>query len=113
MKEFIGRVTYPLRFATSSRLTSAERLTHSSISFIGVSMSFVSTERGAVSFGVFDLSSLLDFLSFLDLAAGDLETREDLFVLKGESVRPLFDRPLRVRTPSLAVFERGVGAWFM
>lgn len=69
-------------------------------------MSLVRTERGAVSFGVFDLSSL-DFLSFLVRVAGDLETR--LLVLKGESVRPRVERPERVRIPSLAVLERGVG----
>ena len=69
-------------------------------------MSFVRTERGAVSLGVLDLS-ILDFLSFLIRAAGDFETL-DLLVLKGESVRRV-ERPLLVRIPSLAVLERGVG----
>jgi hypothetical protein len=68
-------------------------------------MSLVRIESGAVSLGVFDLSSLL-FLFFF-LGAGDPETL-DLLVLKGESVR-LLERPLLVRTPSLAVLERGVG----
>ena len=70
-------------------------------------MSLVKTERGAVSLGVLDLSSLLGFFSFLVLAAGDFETR-DLLVLKGESVRRV-ERPLRVRIPSLAVLLHGVG----
>lgn len=74
-------------------------------------MSLVKTDRGAVSFGVLDLSSLL-FLSFLVRRAGDLDTL-DLLVLNGESVLPLVDRPLLVRTPSLAVFERGVGGLWM
>ena len=69
-------------------------------------MSLVSTESGAVSLGVLDLS-ILDFFSFLVLDAGDLDTRA-LLELKGESVR-LVERPLRVRTPSLAVLERDVG----
>lgn len=111
MNEFIGRVTYPLRFSTSFRLVSADRCTQPSMSFMGTSMSLVRIESGAVSLGVFDLSSLLGFLSFLDLGAGDFETR-DLLVLKGESVR-LAERPLRVRTPSLAVPERGVGGLWM
>lgn len=63
-------------------------------------------DSGAVSFGILDLSSLL-FFSFLR-GAGDLDTR-DLLVLNGESVLVLVDRPLRVRTPSLAVLDRGVG----
>lgn len=71
-------------------------------------MSFVSTERGAVSFGVLAFSRTLDFLSLLDLGAGDLEIA-DLLVLNGESVRPLVERPLLVRTPSVSVLERGVG----
>ncbi len=76
------------------------------MSFMGTSRSFVKTDRGAVSFGVLDLSSLLDL--GLDFAAGDLEMRE----LKGESVRPRVERPERVRTPSLAaVLERGVGGF--
>lgn len=73
-------------------------------------MSFVNTERGAVSLGALALSTLLDFaLSFLGFADGDLEFL-DLVVLKGESVRPRVDRPLRVRTPS-SVLERGVGGF--
>lgn len=111
MNEFIGRVTYPLRFSASFRLTSAGRCTQLSMSFSGTSISFVNTESGAVNLGVLDLSSLLDFLSFLDLVAGDLEIR-DLLVPKGESVR-LVERPLRVRMPSLAVAERGVGGWWI
>ena len=107
MNEFIGRVTYPLRFSTSFLRVSGDRCTQASISFTGVSMSLVKIDRGAVSFGVLDLSSLLDFLSFFDRAAGDFDTR-DLLVLKGESVL-LAERPLRVRTPSLAVLLRGVG----
>ena len=70
-------------------------------------MSLVSTERGAVSWGVLDLSSLL-FLPFLALPMGDLETL-DLDVLKGESVR-LAVRPLLVRMPSLGL---GVGGFWM
>lgn len=77
------------------------------MSLSGTDMSLVSTERGAVSLGVLARSTL-DFLSFLERAAGDLETL-DLVVLKGESVRPRVERPLRVRMPSLAVLERGVG----
>ena len=77
------------------------------MSLSGVSISLVRTDKGAVSFGVLDLSNLLAFLSFLGRADGDLETL-DFPVLKGESVRPLVDRPLRVRTPSSG-FERGVG----
>lgn len=69
-------------------------------------MSFVRMDKGAVSLGVLDLSSLLAFF-FLDRGIGDFDTL-DLLTLKGESVR-LVDRPLLVRTPSLAVFERGVG----
>ena len=69
-------------------------------------MSLVSTERGAVSFGVFDLSSF-DFFSFFGFTDGDFEIRA-LLTLKGESVR-LVERPLLVRIPSLAVFDRGVG----
>ncbi|KAI7498716.1 hypothetical protein KC357_g266 [Hortaea werneckii] len=65
-----------------ARRREAGRLTHSSMSLRGTDMSLVRTERGAVSFGVFDLSSL-DFLSFLVRVAGDFETR--LLVLKGES----------------------------
>ena len=80
------------------------------MSLSGTFMSFVKTERGAVSLGVLDLSSLLGFFSFLDRAAGDLETL-DLSVPKGESVRRV-DRPLRVRTPS-SVLERGVGGLWM
>ena len=107
MKEFIGRVTYPLRLATSWCRTSAGRLTQASMSLSGTSISLVRTERGAVSFGVLDLSTFPAFLSFRVRADGDLETL-DLLVLKGESVRPRVDRPLLVRTPS-SVFERGVG----
>lgn len=74
-------------------------------------MSFVKMERGAVSLGVLDLSSLLTFLSFFERAAGDLDGR-DLLVLNGESVRPLVERPDLVRTPS-SVLERGVGGLWM
>lgn len=77
------------------------------MSLSGTSISLVNTDKGAVSFGVFDLSSLLAFFSFRGRVEGDLEFL-DLPVLKGESVRPLVDRPLRVRTPS-SVFDRGVG----
>jgi len=66
-------------------------------------MSLVNTERGAVSWGVFDLSSLL-FLAFLALPMGDIDIL-DLLVLKGESVL-LVVRPLLVRMLSL---ELGVG----
>jgi hypothetical protein len=66
-------------------------------------MSFVNTESGAVSWGVFDLSSLL-FLVFLDLLMGDIDIL-DLLVLKGESVLRVV-RPLLVRMPSLGL---GVG----
>ena len=76
----------------------------------GTVISLVKTERGAVSFGVFDLSSLF-FFSFLDRGAG--ERVLDLPVLNGESVRPLVERPLLVRMPSLAVLERGVGGLWM
>lgn len=71
-------------------------------------MSLVSTESGAVSLGVLAFSRTLDFFSFLDLATGDFDTL-DLLVLNGESVRPLVERPLRVRTPSVSVVDRGVG----
>ena len=107
MNEFMGRVTYPFRFSASFILVSAARCTHPSISLSGTSMSLVSTESGAVNLGIFERSSLLDFLSFFDFAAGDFDTR-DLLVLNGESVR-LVERPLRVRTPSLSVADRGVG----
>ena len=70
-------------------------------------MSFVNTESGAVSFGVLAFSSTFDFRALAERAAGDFETR-DLVVLSGESVI-LVDRPLRVRTPSVSAFERGVG----
>jgi hypothetical protein len=70
---------------------------------MGTSMSFVNAESGAVSCGVFDLSSLL-FLAFLDLLMGDIDIL-DLLVLKGESVL-LVVRPLLVRMPSLGL---GVG----
>lgn len=106
MKEFIGRVTYPLRFSTSLSLSSTGRLTHASMSRTGVTMSLVSTDSGAVSRGVLDLSSLL-FLSFF-FGAGDLEVL-DLLVLNGESVCVRADRPLLVRMPSLVVFDLGVG----
>jgi hypothetical protein len=66
-------------------------------------MSFVNTESGAVSWGVFDLSSLL-LLVFLDLLMGDIDIL-DLLVLKGESVLRVV-RPLLVRMPSLGL---GVG----
>lgn len=68
-------------------------------------MSFVNTDKGAVSFGVFDLSSL-PFLAFLGRATGEFDIRS--LTLNGESLR-LDERPLRVRIPSLAVFDRGVG----
>lgn len=71
-------------------------------------MSLVRTDRGAVSLGVLDLSSLL-FFSFLARTAGDLVTL-DLLELNGESVR-LAERPLLVRTPSLPVLDRGVGGF--
>ena len=69
-------------------------------------MSFVRTDSGAVSLGVLDLSSLLAFLSFRVRVDGDLDAL-DLLTLKGESLRPAVDRPLRVRMPS-SVVERGV-----
>ena len=79
------------------------------MSLTGTSRSLVRTESGAVSFGVLAFSRTFDFFSFLlDLAAGDLETL-DLVVLKGESVRPLVERPLLVRMPSVSVGDRGVG----
>ena len=76
------------------------------MSLTGIVISLVKTDRGAVSLGILDLSTLL-FFSRLDLGAGDLETL-DLLVLKGESVRRV-ERPLLVRTPSLAVLDLGVG----
>ena len=81
------------------------------MSLVGTVESLVKTESGAVSLGVLLRSSLL-FFSLLGLGAGDLDIR-DLVVLKGESVRPRVERPLLVRTPSLAVFERGVGGLWM
>ena len=95
----MGRVIYPLRFSTSFLLSVADRLTQASISLTGTVMSLVSSESGAVSFGVFDLSSLL-LLSLLGFGAGDLEGPE-FPILKGESVGRIV-RPLRVRTPLLA-----------
>lgn len=70
-------------------------------------MSLVRTERGAVSLGVLAFAITLDFFSFFDRDAGDLDTL-DLVVLNGESVS-LADRPLRVRTPSVSVVDLGVG----
>lgn len=77
------------------------------MSFTGTGESLVRTDNGAVSGGPLCLSDLA-FLSFLR-GAGDLDTL-DLPLLKGESVLVRADRPLRVRTPSLAVLDRGVGA---
>jgi hypothetical protein len=73
------------------------------MSFMGTSMSLVNTESGAVSCGVFDLSSLLFFFGLV-LPMGDIDIL-DLLVLNGESVLVVV-RPLLVRTPSLGL---GVG----
>lgn len=101
---------YPLFFSFSFRRSSTERFTCAPMSLTGIAMSLVKTDRGAVSFGSLDLSTLL-FFSRLRGGAGDLETL-DLLVLKGESVGRV-ERPLRVRMPSLAVFDLGVGGLWM
>lgn len=101
---------YPPFFSTSLSLSSTGLLIHASMSRTGTARSLVRTDSGAVSLGVLDLSSLL-FFSFRGRVAGDLETL-DLLVLNGESVR-LVERPLLVRTPSLAVVDRGVGGLWM
>lgn len=69
-------------------------------------MSLVRTDSGAVSFGVLDLSTLDNFVSFFFQTAGDLDTLEVVLV-KGESLR-FVERPLLVRTPSVSVVDRGV-----
>jgi hypothetical protein len=67
MNEFMGLVMYPFLFSASSRLTSADLFTHSSMFFTGMWGRFaVSILNGAVSFGVTGLSPFVAF-GFFDL----------------------------------------------
>jgi hypothetical protein len=113
MKEFIGLVTYPLRFSTSFLRTSAGLFTHSSILRTGIcSNPLVSSLKGALIFGAFGLSPFACFVAFL--AFGDLATRifscVAAFNTCGDPTTPI-DRPLRVvrRPPLLWSEDVGVG----
>jgi hypothetical protein len=108
MKEFIGRVMYPFLFSASSRLVSADLLTHCSMSFTGMwRNSTVSILNGAVSFGVTGLSPFA-FLGFLGF--GVAFGRGLVSFRRGElDAAPV--RPLRVvpRSMSSSTVDLGVG----
>src|SRR6266487_4513671 len=70
MKEFIGRLTFPGTFpsSTSFRRTSADRLTYASMSTIGTCVqSFVNTLNGSSSFATFFSALTFSFLTFFGL----------------------------------------------
>jgi hypothetical protein len=106
MNEFMGRVMYPFLFSTSRILTSAGRLTHSSMFLTGMwASSFVRMLNGAVSFGVFCLSL---FAAFAFLVLGVAFGRGLPSVLRGE-LDVATARPLRVVFRSSPFVDLGVG----